>query len=330
MTYSVKEDEFRLVWFFLTAFAAYILGGKRFGFVVTLLIALLLVWLYMHYDLALSPYAVFTFLCALVVFNAFSYAFLKKIENDERFFQQRVEEEVEARHSQEAFLLRQYRMASMGEMIDAIAHQWRQPLMQSSMIIANMQEELDESECSKAYLQQKSDELIELNQHMSRTIDDFRAVLSCHKEAQTFDMHACIKEVATLMKRSLRDVRLIIDAQHCEVATYKNELIQVLIIIFSNAIEVLQVRNVKDRTIICRVHSHKEVCVVEVEDNAGGIAPENMQRLFDPYFTTKKDTGGTGLGLYIARIIMEKSIGGSIECTQGEAGAKFILKVPYA
>ena len=206
MVLYIVEDEFRLVWFFLTVFAAYILGGRRYGFVITLVIGVIVTFLILKYEVGLSVYAVFTFFCALLVFNIFAYVFLRKIEFDEEILLDKVKEEVLKQRKQEEFLLRQYRMASMGEMIDTIAHQWRQPLMQSNIMLFNIQEELENEQMSKEYLYKQTEEIVTLNRYMSNTIDDFRKLLSDNKQKECCVIETCISEVLTLMKGSLKDV----------------------------------------------------------------------------------------------------------------------------
>jgi len=238
MVLYVVHDEFRLVWFFLTVFAAYILGGKKYGFIITVTIGLLITFTTIYYDIALSIYAIFTFFCALIVFNIFVYIFLRKIEFDEEILVEKVKEEVLKQKKQEAFLLRQYRMASMGEMIDAIAHQWRQPLMQSNLILFNIQEELESKQMSKKYLFDQTEEIVTLNRYMSHTIDDFRKLLADNKHKEVCVIEECITEVLLLMKGSLKDVNVVLQEEKHSIPIHKNEFAQVCIILLSNSLVV--------------------------------------------------------------------------------------------
>jgi len=328
MTYSVRDDEFRLVWFFLTAFASYILGGSKYGAVVTLSIVSILIYMYSYYDLALSSYAIFTFVCALVVFNLFAYVFLQKIQNDEALLQQRIQEAVEKQKNQEQFLLRQHRMASLGEMIDAIAHQWRQPLMQSSMVIYNIQEEMEEKSIQDSYITNKLDELVELNSHMSHTIDDFRTLLKTDKQKEAFDISTVIKETVTLLKNSLKDIHILYPTQEYKISSYKSEMIQVFIILISNAIEAFVNRDIKDAKIEIDIQTHKQYISIHITDNAGGIDSVYQDKIFEPYFSTKTKDGGSGLGLYIAKIIVEQSMKGVLSYHSVEGGSVFEIRIP--
>ena len=329
MVLYVVNDEFRLVWFFLTVFAAYILGGKQYGFIITSIISLLIIFSYVYYDISLSIYAIFTFLCSLIVFNIFVYIFLRKIEFDEEMLVEKVKEEVLKQKKQEAFLLRQYRMASMGEMIDAIAHQWRQPLMQSNAILFNMQEELESKTLSKKYLFEKTDDIVILNRYMSKTIDDFRTLLSDNKHKEVCIIETCITEVLDLMKGSFKDVNVVLKEEEHSIHIHKNEFAQVCLILLSNSVEVFTQRKIENPKITIEIVNENNGLLIAFSDNGGGVSLENLKKLFDSYFTTKKRSGGTGLGLYIAKIIIEDNMQGSIIASNENDGLKFLIRLPY-
>jgi len=143
MTVDAIYDEFRFIWFFLLSFTAFVLGGKRYGILIGFIVYILIILLYFIAELNLSKYVLFTFLGSFLVFNMFNLYFIDKIKIDVNTLQKRIDIEVQKRQTQEQVLLRQYRMTNMGEMIDAIAHQWRQPLAQGNIILFNMLEELD-------------------------------------------------------------------------------------------------------------------------------------------------------------------------------------------
>ena len=109
---------------------------------------------------------------------------------------------------------------------------------------------------------------------------------------------------------------------------YKNEFIQVLIILLNNAKEALYQREIENKTILITVESNSHMIHLWIEDNAGGISPEHNDKIFNPYYTTKEQSGGTGLGLYISKIIIEHNMGGEISVEDQEMGARFILKIP--
>ena len=324
MSLTLLNDEFRFVWFFLISFSSFILAGRQYGFLITLFIVLIVSVLYLFANINFSLYAFLTFMSALFVFTLFANFFIQKTENDSLLLQSKVKEEVSKQKVQETMLLQQYRMANMGEMIDAIAHQWRQPLMQSNMMLLNMSESLDD----EAYLESKINDLTHLNRHMSQTIDDFRNLLKDGKVKTTFSVASAIDEVLVLLKNSLREVSLNYEAKEFELLAYKNEFMQVLITFISNAIEAL--KEIEKKHLSIRVKEEYNILYVEVEDSAGGIEPQIMEKIFDPYFTTKEQSGGTGLGLYIAKIIVEQNLNGSLEVVNSKEGAKFIVGLPMS
>ena len=324
MTVYVIHDEFRLVWFFLLSLASFMLGGKRYGFIVTLVIIFIIGILFYTYDLYLSLYAILTFMVSLLVLNLLTNYFFIKIQHDTDYFEDLVNKEVQKREASEQVLLRKYRMANMGDMIDAIAHQWRQPLAQGSMILLNMEEELD----NKAYIEAKITELAKLNEHMSQTIEDFRKLLYENKSKTTFDSETLIDEVLTLMKNQLHDIDIhYSNTSSCKIVGYKHELIQVLVILLSNAIEILAIRKIQKKQILLTLEDDGEYIVLHIEDNAGGIDDSVKDRLFNPHITTKSLLGGTGLGLYIAKIIIEDNMHGSLGVESGNEGAKFSVRI---
>ena len=322
LTTTLWIDAFRLAWFFLVVFASFILQGRYYGIVISFVILMMVTVLFILFDLHFNIYVLFTFLVSLSAFTLFGYYFMSKLQLDEAHFKKRVKIEVEKRQSQEQLLLRQYRMANMGEMIDAIAHQWRQPLMQSNMLLLNMEEELD----NKVYLEKKMQELINLNTHMSQTIDDFRHLLHDSKHKVNFNIQESISEVLALMHNQLDGIDTVFRYQeHYEIVGYKNELIQVLITLLSNAVEALNSKHIKDKKIMITTSIEENILQLSVEDNAGGIDPIDIEKIFDPYFSTKKSSGGSGLGLYIAKMIVEETMQGSLSVLSGEEGTKFMI-----
>lgn len=252
---------------------------------------------------------------------------LKKLNHE---LESRVEEEVHKRLTQEEMLLRKSRMASMGEMIDAIAHQWRQPLMNINAVMMNLDRGI-ETHKDETFLKEKVLEVFSLTSHMSHTIEDFRSLLKVEKEKLYFDAEEVISNVLMLMKSNLKGIDVIVDFKdNIGVIGYKSELSQVLITLLNNASEVLKSKQLEDKKIFITLGAHKEELHISIEDNAGGIDHENIAKIFDPYFTTKMQTGGTGLGLYIAKIIIEHNMKGEILVSNTNHGALFTISIPLS
>ena len=327
MLLTIRQDELRLIWFFIVAFSAFILGRKRFGFMITLLIVVVVSALFVYGDIGLSWYGYLTFLTSLSMFTLFAFYFVGKVEDDSRLLKHRVEEEVAKQQAQEQMMLRKYRMASMGEMIDAIAHQWRQPLMQGNMHLLNMDDLLDEQEVDTIALREETKALVALHRHMSQTIDDFRTLLTEEKDKVFVNIQEVIDEVLSLMKQRLREINIQITvSKNIQLFTYKNELIQVLIILLSNSAEALENKNIHTQNISINVLEEEEKITLCIADNAGGISPDIISHIFDPYFTTKEAKGGSGLGLYIVKVIVEEHMQGTVECVNQKEGAQFCVK----
>ena len=327
MTSSVVEDEFRLVWFFLTAFAAYIFGGTRYGLAVTAVIVVLLLYAYRTYDLHLSGYALFTFFCALAVFNIFAFAFIEKIKRDEALLKERIRVAVEAQRSQEGFLLRQHRLATFGEMLDAIAHQWRQPLMQSSAVICHTQLDLEAGRVERDALLASLAELSAVNRHMSETIEDFRSLFSDDRERVRVRVADAVDEVRGLLRHTLADVRVETQCRDVAIETVRSELLQVLTVLLSNAAEAGQARGLQDVRIVVSACGRDGAVWISVSDNAGGVEPGCEEKIFDPYFTTRHRHDGSGLGLYIARLVVEKSLKGTLTYEPATQGSVFHIRI---
>jgi len=334
---TAPTDEFRLIWFFLTLFASFLLIGKRYS--TFLMIFILLSIFTIHFfimDLGYSRLALFTFLNSFIIFTAFAYFFLSKIEKDSLEFhklntklKEKVSSEIQQRQTQEKMLLQQSRLAGMGEMMDSIAHQWRQPLMNINAILMNMERGIETKENPKAFLETKMDEVITLTTHMSQTIEDFRSLLKTEKQKTHFFIDKSIDNALELYEASLHDIKVHVNPTEGETFYgYNNEFIQVIMILLHNAIDILQVRDIKFKHIYITTSMHETHLSLSMEDNAGGIDEKILSKIFDPYFSTKQSTGGTGLGLYLAKLIIEQSMQGTLTVSNTHRGAKFEISIP--
>jgi C4-dicarboxylate-specific signal transduction histidine kinase len=287
-------------------------------------------------DLGYSRLALFTFFNSFVIFTAFAYFFLDKIEKDALEFhklntklKKKVSKEVQQRQTQEKMLLQQSRLAGMGEMMDSIAHQWRQPLMNVNAILMNMDRAIETQNNPQEYLVEKMDEVITLTTHMSQTIEDFRSLLRTDKQKVHFFIDKSIARTLELFEETLKDIDMqVTGTKGLTFFGYNNELIQVIMIILNNAIDILQVRKIESKEIMIQVSLNHANLLISIKDNAGGIDSTSLESIFDPYFTTKKSIGGTGLGLYIAKIIIEQNMHGSLHAENTKNGAMFTMRIP--
>ena len=327
------EDEFRLIAFFLLLLIAFVLRGRLFGILFSFLIFLSIFFIQKNFDLNLSSYAFATFFTFFIIFAIFLYFFMQKIEKDEIEFKRLNEQlkkkvftEVQEREKQEQMLIQQYKMAKIGELLDVIIHQWKQPLMGINAIVMNINTSTMMKDNGKE-IEKKVNELVELTSYMSTTIDDFKTLLREDKVKTEFPLRKAILFALEVCETSLFDIK--VDLKVSKEAVFygsKNKFIQVIIILLNNAIEVLALKNIE----------HKELCIyvedssslsISIEDNGGGIDKSDLPHIFEAYFSTKKSTGGRGLGLYIAKVIVEQNMQGEISVINTKKGSKFIIKL---
>ena len=250
----------------------------------------------------------------------------------------RVEEETKKRliNEQEAkekerMLIHQSKLASMGEMIGNIAHQWRQPLTQLSTILIGLELFQEKGKLSKQRLEEKIKEAGEQISFMSDTIDDFRSFFAPRKEKNPFNIQECIEKVLSLMHASLKNNNIGYSLKakgNLKVLGYENEIAQVLINIFSNAKDVLLEREIANPTIQIDVYKVDDYITIEVQDNAGGIHTSPIEKIFEPYVSTKHASSGTGIGLYMSKTIIEKNLKGYLSVKNGKKGAIFSITLP--
>ncbi|MBU1927778.1 PAS domain-containing sensor histidine kinase [bacterium] len=249
----------------------------------------------------------------------------------------RVKEEIEKQQKQEYMILHQSRQAAMGEMIESIAHQWRQPLNIIGLATVNLETLYAFGKMTEKQFHEKMD-IIGLNiNYMSDTIDDFRNFLNPEREMLNFSPKKSIQEVLTILSAQFHNNNIIdiLEAQ-CDILFYgvENEFKQVLFIILNNAREAIKAQIEKGKivkgSISLTLECQEQQGVIKISDNGGGIDPGIINSIFDPYFSTKHHANGTGVGLHIARNIIESRMKGLIEATNISSGSCFIITLPLA
>lgn len=246
----------------------------------------------------------------------------------------RVHEETEKNRQKDILLLHRTRLAAMGQMIGNIAHQWRQPLNALSILLSNMRFEY-ETTCDEENpaLQGAHDQAGEILRKMSTTIDDFRNFFKPDKQRESFPVIAAIGDALLLIEATLAQhgVRLHLIARHDpRVLGFRGEFSQVMLNLMSNAKDAVLAARDSGGVVTVRVMQRRDRAVIHVTDNGGGIPDDVLGRIFDPYFTTKYGRGGTGLGLYIAKTIVEDHMQGRLIVTNVHDGARFTVRIPLA
>jgi len=243
--------------------------------------------------------------------------------------EQRVAAEAAKSREKDHLLIQQSRLAAMGEMIGNIAHQWRQPINALSLLLGNIEDAYDFGDLTKEELDRQVKTGTRLIQQMSTTIDDFRNFFRPDKEKAPFSLLAALAETREILGASLASHNIVLEEdvpRDITVTGYANEYAQALLNLVNNAKEAILAKHLEAGRIRVEVREENDMAVVRVSDNGGGIPDEVLPKIFDPYFTTKEK--GTGIGLYMAKAIIETNMGGRIEvCNRGD-GARFTVAVP--
>jgi signal transduction histidine kinase len=267
--------------------------------------------------------------------------------------EQRVQEEVALRYKSEQALVEQSKLAAMGEMLGAIAHQWRQPLNAMGLIIQNLRDAYEFGEFDEEYLGRTVEKSMAQIRRMSKTIDDFRNFFQPDKEMMEFDTMQAIGDVLTLFNAQLAaneiDFRLtchshgrtftkvedIVPCAEKTIMGFRNEFEHVIMNMINNAREAIIERRERggllpgERGLISFEFSRTEGNVqIDVSDNGGGMKESVQSRIFEPYFTTKDQSKGTGLGLYMSKVIVEEHMKGTLKAENRTEGALFTIVLP--
>ena len=232
-------------------------------------------------------------------------------------------EEIRAK---DEILFKQSRLAQMGEMISMIAHQWRQPLAAISSTSASIVLKASMNNLDNGTAQKKAHDISNFSQHLSRTIDDFRNFFKQSKEKSETTYNEVIRSVLGIIEVSIsnKNIQLIQELNcHESFSSYPSELKQVILNLIKNAEDILFEKGIEDPYIRIATYTKKDNYILEVSDNGGGIPKEIIEHIFDPYFSTKEAKDGTGLGLYMSKMIIEEHCSGTLSVSNSNEGAVF-------
>ncbi|MCX6074523.1 MAG: CHASE domain-containing protein [Campylobacterales bacterium] len=224
------------------------------------------------------------------------------------------------------------RQAQMGEMISMIAHQWRQPLAIINAITSQMRLKAMIREDNDTEFIQNMIKIEQQSSHLSQTISDYRDFFRPDKPKEHFNVVSLIDHALNLIDHTLKSHSIHIENIHLHnpmLYSYRNEVLQVLIVLLKNALDAFIENRVSRGVITIGARPEGKYCVITVHDNAGGIAKEVINKLFSHYFTTKNESFGTGLGLYMSRIIIQEHCNGAITVSSEEDSTTFTIKLPY-
>jgi signal transduction histidine kinase len=252
----------------------------------------------------------------------------KRVSELNKTLENRVEEEVSKNRLKDRQMIQQSRLAQMGEMISMIAHQWRQPLAAISSSSGAISIKARLKKLDNDTVLELSNKISDYSQHLSSTIDDFREFFKSNKEQKETNFEELISSVFNIIENSINNKNIKLEKEiesNIKFTTYPNEVKQVLLNLIKNAEDALLEKKVENPSIKVVTYAKNDDIFFEITDNAGGIPNEIIDKIFDPYFSTKKQKDGTGLGLYMSKTIVEEHCKGEIIVSNENDGAKFTI-----
>jgi PAS domain S-box-containing protein len=277
----------------------------------------------------------------------------RQLEDLTKNLEKRVKEEIAVRTRSEQMMIQQSKLAAMGEMLGAIAHQWRQPLNVVGLIVQNFQEAFEKGKLDEAYITDMVKKGMVHIERMSTTIDDFRNFYKSDKEKKVFDVMKAVGDVLNLFSAQLSSENITYrltchthgktfeneaDIAICAEKTvegFENEFEHVVLNLISNARDAIIERRVRDGKgatgeglLSFDFYNTSDAVVIKISDNGCGIPTNVADRIFQPYFTTKEGGQGTGLGLYMSKVMVEDHMKGKLSAGNNEQGAIFTIELP--
>lgn len=234
---------------------------------------------------------------------------------------------------QKLLLFHQSKLVSMGELIGNIAHQWRQPLSALALVIQNLEDTYRYGELDDKTIASLTSESMNLINYMSQTIEDFRSFVNPNQKVQDFDLNKAIEETLKLTESALRvhhiECKVTYDPLNPSVTGIPSEFKQVLINLINNSKDAI-LEHGDHGSIVIAVTSDDTQVTLTFEDSGGGIPDEIIGRVFEPYYTTKQEGKGTGIGLYMSYLIIHDKMKGNITVSDTDQGAIFRIILPLS
>jgi signal transduction histidine kinase len=250
----------------------------------------------------------------------------KELESLNKSLKEKISLAITQTQEKEKHMLNQSKMAQMGEMLSMIAHQWKQPLAAISSTASALELKMIIDDCDQLAFAAGIKDIQAYSQHLSLTINDFRNFFKDSKLVTKTTFENIIDDAIQIVKISLQNDDILLSIQNDfkdEFCVYENEFKQVVLNLIKNAEDAIIESGISHGLIEIKTYKHGTDAVFEVLDNARGIDGEIMEKVFDPYFSTKDKKSGTGLGLYMSKTIIENHCLGSLECFNTQEGARF-------
>lgn len=297
---------------------------------VELLIMIALQYVYVSSELLIAfldtlLLTILTFpLIIIFVINPFSKEMNKGITEE-------LNKKIDEVHNQDKIIIAQSRQAAMGDMLGMIAHQWRQPLTSMGMSIQNIQIDSQLGEINTDELDTTLGNVLEQIQDLSKTIDEFNSFIKPSVKLNTCTLSDITNGTLAIIEKSLQSKNIKIKKslkRDVEIQTYCNETIQVLINIINNARDIINEKEINDGVIEIIMDHDEQNYYLKILDNAGGIPDDIINKIFEPYYSTKEGKNGTGLGLYMSHMIVKEQLKGEIIAENIDRGACFTISCP--
>ena len=257
-------------------------------------------------------------------------SYKQKVDENEATLKTKIADAIEESRKKDRTLFYQSRLAQMGEMLSMISHQWKQPLSEISGIFMELETAHKFKKLDDKYILECAKDGDKITDFMSRTIEDFRNFFKPDKLKERFSINSAVDEALRLIETTILNSNIKITRKEKKdtfIYGYPNEFAQVILNILLNAKDVLCSREIKKPEIIIQIYSKDEMSYLQITDNAGGILDDIINDIFNPYFSTKDKSKGTGLGLYMSKMIIEKSMHGKLYVLNLAKGASFIIEI---
>jgi C4-dicarboxylate-specific signal transduction histidine kinase len=242
--------------------------------------------------------------------------------------EQEVQKQLLELRQKDELLIAQSKLAAVGETLAHIAHQWKQPLSQINSVVSNIDADFNDEVLNKSSLEEHLNEIEKLTFYMADTIESFNTYLQPNNKKELFSIKDAFNNSYELIYKLLESQNIISNINIKEdsmVLGVKKEFVQAILVILNNAKDILLSRKIKHKIITINIFTKDNQAYLEISDNAGGIEDKYFDKIFDPYFTTKPHSQGTGHGLCMAKMIVEKSMNGRLSVVNKSNGAMFCI-----
>ena len=254
----------------------------------------------------------------------------KEVENFNETLELKVNTAISENRKKDQVISQQNKLVAMGEMVGAIAHQWRQPLSALSGSIQMLKLDHDDNMVNEKYIDEFIEENMSFIHFMSNTIDDFRDFFRIDKIKKDFDIVMAIKATMSLMSAQLKDNNINFELNTSKefiILGFEIEFQQVILNIVNNAKDEFVAKKIKNAKINIEINDDIDLVIINIRDNAGGISKDVIGKVFEPYFTTKEQGKGTGMGLYMSQMIIKDNMHGELSVENITDGAMFTIKL---